>query len=752
MNRENQRANLNNPFINIPFSRGDLGAIEGGGGGRKLFTPITYQYRNSLISELNLSKEVLLPQLDEFPNALGTLIFKLRETAIAKSHRPTKVASEAGLQPAGHANIDEMLVAAHIGSFDALESVILDRDIQEINANLSAIESILPWSNERKVPTGKDSIISSESFIIRIFQYLGAEATQLNYRNVISMLRDGGVSYSEIPQYQGVSIIKVNNIEGIDSEVLESLISYPGIKYITPEPKYHCYPVSGDRERVDTEIRFEEPEIDLPIVAVFDTGVSGNASLLSPWIIDRDPYVLPPDTRFEHGTMVASLVAGARLINDEHVSIPSTRSLVYDVCGLEEDGSYVSDLILRISEAVGKKSDVKIWNISLGGESCRTQEFSEFAIALDKLSDQYGVLFVIAAGNYVELPRRFWPVSDPSNYNDIISSPAESIRALTVGSVNHVNAPATQVIAGEPAAYSRRGPGPVYTPKPDVVHAGGGVHYPWNAGIGSLKVISPNNTIVHSFGTSFAAPIVSSLAAHTWKAIDESDELNASPSLVKALIIHSAQLTSPDYSVIDRRYYGSGMPEGVLETLFDTDSSFTLVFQANLVPGMRWRKENYPIPDCLLVNGKFKGEIIITAVYSPPVDPNAGSEYVRANVELSFGVINNNSMTGKVPMENEKSQSGYEKAQIESGGKWSPVKIHRAVFKKGVEGDNWGVQAKATLRAFEAPLIEPLNVTIIVTLRSLDNDRRVYTDGVRALSSKNWLNHTIVNRVPINTN
>ena len=91
-----------------------------------------------------------------------------------------------------------------------------------------------------------------------------------------------------------------------------------------------------------------------------------------------------------------------------------------------------------------------------------------------------------------------------------------------------------------------------------------------------------------------------------------------------------------------------------MESLYDSDDSFTLVFQASLIPNMKWRKSNYPIPQCLIQDGKFKGEIIITASYNPPLDPNAGSEYVRANVELSFGVLDGESMKGKVPMEGEK--------------------------------------------------------------------------------------------------
>ncbi|MFX7752114.1 hypothetical protein ABTK01_20895, partial [Acinetobacter baumannii] len=74
---------------------------------------------------------------------------------------------------------------------------------------------------------------------------------------------------------------------------------------------------------------------------------------------------------------------------------------------------------------------------------------------------------------------------------------------------------------------------------------------------------------------------------------------------------------------------------------------------------------------------KFRGEVIITAVYAPPLDGNTGAEYVRANVELSFGTLDGDSIHSKVPLKGEDGTDGYEAAQVEHGGKWAPVKVHR---------------------------------------------------------------------------
>ncbi|PXC09359.1 subtilase, partial [Pseudomonas aeruginosa] len=98
--------------------------------------------------------------------------------------------------------------------------------------------------------------------------------------------------------------------------------------------------------------------------------------------------------------MVASLVIDSRHFNDGHDWFPPLQTKVYDVCALETGGSYMSDLEERLRSALKKRPDIKVWNISIGGNPCDEHLFSDFAHTLDKLSDEYNVLFVVAAGNY----------------------------------------------------------------------------------------------------------------------------------------------------------------------------------------------------------------------------------------------------------------------------------------------------------------------------------------------------------------
>lgn len=84
-------AKVTNPTLRIPFSSSDLGAIVNAGGGAKVLVDVTAEYRQGLVRNLTTSKHYLESKLSEYPGSLGTLVFKLRDQGIAKTHRPNKI-------------------------------------------------------------------------------------------------------------------------------------------------------------------------------------------------------------------------------------------------------------------------------------------------------------------------------------------------------------------------------------------------------------------------------------------------------------------------------------------------------------------------------------------------------------------------------------------------------------------------------------------------------------------------------------
>ncbi|WP_298272366.1 hypothetical protein [Geobacter sp.] len=200
---------------------------------------------------------------------------------------------------------------------------------------------------------------------------------------------------------------------------------------------------------------------------------------------------------------------------------------------------------------------------------------------------------------------------------------------------------------------------------------------------------------------------------------------------------------------------GFGQPGEVVETLYCDPNAFTLLFEADIKDGMDFEKFPYPIPDCLrTVDGKFRGEIIVTLCYSPPLDGQHGVEYCRANIDLSFGTYDlkadgKRHQHGVVPLEPGEKKLLYEAKLIEHGFKWSPVKVYRARFPKGVAGSDWRLKLNVLRRAGEAPPDIPQRAVVLVTLRGLDGADPVYEDGVRALTRVGWAAQVVSQPVQI---
>nr|WP_274706228.1 MULTISPECIES: S8 family serine peptidase [unclassified Pseudomonas] len=386
-----------------------------------------------------------------------------------------------------------MLVGASSESLNDLNRVILQRGTQKILHNLSVIEEIQPWSRQRRNPEGSVRLLEHGRAVLRLFQYQHDVFNAFNYETVQRTLKSFSLPFIEIAQGRGLPVFAIRDLDKIQDDHLELLLNFPGIRTVFAEPVFRprqavATPQSGENAAQASA------ELDgLPTVGVFDTGVSPSAKAIAHYVASRDTYVLPPDTNYEHGTAVGSLVAAGAHFNNKHAWLPSTPAMIHDVCALEVGGSNMSDLELRLSQAVRRRPDVKIWNISIGGDPCDESLFGDFAMTMDELSDKYQVLFVVAAGNYNDEPRRQWLT--PATLADRISCPGESVRSLTVGSISHINAADALTAIGHPAPYSRSGPGPVFTPKPDITHVGGGVHAPWNAGQASLLVLGPTDQL-----------------------------------------------------------------------------------------------------------------------------------------------------------------------------------------------------------------------------------------------------------------
>jgi serine protease AprX len=149
---ERGRAKRSNPIAHVTYQSRDLSGVEVTGGSTKELVPVTADLRHALQASMSQAGNVIAAEAGANPDIPGVMVIKLRDVAIAKSHRPTELIAAAGMPPAGHGQIDEMLVAVNPVSLAQLNNVLGQRDTKKIRANISAVESFEAWDIQRRLP------------------------------------------------------------------------------------------------------------------------------------------------------------------------------------------------------------------------------------------------------------------------------------------------------------------------------------------------------------------------------------------------------------------------------------------------------------------------------------------------------------------------------------------------------------------------------------------------------------------------
>lgn len=546
---------------------------------------------------------------------------------------------------------------------------------------------------------------------------------------------------------------------------------------IRPMPKLNVV-LDGLDSRAEIATKNPDEYDGNPILGILDSGV-GEIDQLAPWVdTSTSPYP-QEDMDRAHGTFVA----GIALYGDElegHPWIEGLPPKVVDSCILPDPNRLEcneDELVENIREAVAARSnEVKVWNLSVSINSpISNEEFSDFAQTLDEIQDEFGVLFCKSAGNCTAFLSGMEKLP--------LSAGADSVRALTVGSATHAKGKWDATEIGEASPFSRIGPGPQFIIKPEVSHFGGNAgRDPFGEavsnGVASFDLSGRTST---SCGTSFSTPRVSSLAANLAYSLDGDFD----PLLVKAMIVHSASfpaesLIPPDEKV---REMGFGIPASVPEILTDEPYEATVILRDTLRKGEIIDILDFPVPQSLAENGHFRGQIIVTLVTAPILDPSQGGEYCQSDLDIKLGTYDDlkdrdttkqtilnpigrsnsanlllaSSYSKKSLKKTDGDFSQRERMLIEYGNKYYPVKkyaidladLTNANKAKVVEGRHWYLKLKGTFRdaierkALLEGTIPEQEFCMIATIRDPKKIAPVYNDVAVFLDTYGFLHSTV---------
>lgn len=587
--------------------------------------------------ELKQRADCLQLSLDELEAEFSTrksspvpfsFIAKLQSDATAKSKREdiTNLFQQKSFGGVvGLTDTNKLIVA--LNSLEELKEI--SNRIKDYESNDYAISCIEDF--EEFVPY----IVKEEkecNYKIKLVDYQNYEQNLAMRRLLEYVLNKEGIDYIKTDYSEEYYIYKLRNLTEKALDNLEKTDIFNALFSIEPMPKYM---VSLDCLESDNDISIKQPEDEKEYITigVLDNGIA-NIPHLSPWM-DMKRWSPYPETSINptHGTFVA----GIALYGDEcegknwvsHKGLKIFDATVFPDTtkeGLDED-----ELIANIKDAIRLYHDkVKIWDLSISiTREVVDTKFSDFAIALDAIQDEYNVLICKSAGNC-----KNFTVNRPKGR---IHEGADSVRSLVVGSIAHEKGRYDYAEVNDPSPFSRVGPGPEYIIKPEISHYGG------NAGIDSsgkmvtsgVKSFSKDGELAQGVGTSFSTPRITALAAGIQQELNEEFD----PLLLKALITHSASYPEGmSVPVTERtKQVGFGIPKSVPEIIYNSPYEATLILRDNLAKGDKIDIMEFPMPDCLIRNGFYTGQIIATLVYDPILDPSQGIEYCQSNLDVKFG-------------------------------------------------------------------------------------------------------------------
>ena len=659
--------------------------ISGGGSPAKDFVPAT-EVRDVFFRGIDLLKERITLTADEHRVEATIARLRLRPRAIAKSHRHPSLFNR--LQVAGVQRPGDILALITQQSLNGLTDLVQYASPTQLT-QLSAVAEVVPY----EVPIERGEPRS----VVTLFDGSLDDGSSLRSRGLEDLNRRG----LQLKPYGKTQDSFTSSSLPLD----ETLRHMPWLRRVRPVMRLRSATQLSPHPIQPPNVLLSNQPLPLPIVGVIDTGIDTSIPWLHRLVVHRESHVPSTNADLSHGSLVGALAAsgGGFTLDPNHFPSSLARLLDIQVLGTGDYDAIDEDVLVAMVEDAVKRygpranplpnsvdQPVVVWNLSLAGTSTTSEAmFSQLAVELDRISEENGVVFTVAAGNYDQSPLRGWvPGHGPdhiANGEDRIAAPADAALSVSVGSLSDTSNSPTASPADHPSPFSRRGPGPGMLVKPDVVHYGGTCATNGQP-VGGIRGPYKNGSPLESIGTSFAAPRVAAQLAQLVEFLPEPE-----PELLKLLLLLSCT-SRGDHDTNKREsvnYYGFGVPETPVAILSCNPWECTVLLHGEIRPGRPLRVP-FPFPPSLEDHQQKRGSIRMALVYTPVLDSSKGSEYCQTNVTASLGrqFDDPTGHTGRYKREiNPIPQIGgtgvqHEEDLIEHGWKWSPTKVYERTFTR----------------------------------------------------------------------
>ena len=443
---------------------------------------------------------------------------------------------------------------------------------------------------------------------------------------------------------------------------------------------------------------------DAPIVGVIDGGYTGSRYSQAVAWRQIPPLVSNHAAAGDHGNKVSSLVVDAHLWSNR-LSLPQLQCRIGIVQAVPKIGSGIGlldgDIVSHIENAFKAHPDTHVWNLSANiDKDCDDYDVSDLGRGLAKISRENNKLLIVSAGN-----------RNAAGFK--IAPPADCESAIVVSGRTSDN---TGSVSGA-CTKSRMGYGPEGMLKPETS---------W---FSRHRVVGGD--VVQ--GTSFAAPLVSRLAAHTWSNLEDPN-----PDLVKALLLSACDLDAYQADL------GFGSPIKPEFPWVCPPNAAVLAWTATMSAQQRYYWTGIRIPPSLMKTGRFVGRAKLVGILCPEVSEE-GHHYFQNRLEtnLAFRKPKSDGKWENSPIVGCLNPNQKEVDARRDDNKWDPVRVYGSDFRKGVSVP--GVQPSLHVYArtywrdsfkYDGEYRKDLEskVSFVVVLESADPEADTYNEFRRIMA------------------
>jgi hypothetical protein len=529
------------------------------------------------------------------------------------------------------------------------------------------IEEILPYGPEDRQGQGvsEDDLAEADSLVVDIVIWPSADTPTATARvgRVRALLERDDAEELAVDQRPRYTVVRAR----AGSECIRNLLELSVVERVRTPPVPYLEPTTW---RFATEEDLPDPDrIDGVPIGLIDDEVMDHP-LLEPSIGTREALPAghgwsPPS---DHGTLVAGLL----VFGDIEACLAEDADWeglgpVHCMRVLEENPNVTGDAIFPtdapvhqvIEEAIRTLHDrhgVRIFNLSISDRySFAGPHLSLWSERMDELARELDAVIVVAAGNHgaTNLAAGESILDAYPKYlledGCRVAEPGAGANVLTVGALARHDAPqradgrtvpGDRAIAatGEPAPFTRSGPGAAGGIKPDVVHYGGNwvmndvdmVETRDHGVSGVSTLVSGGRFYGLANGTSYAAPRVTRVAAQILNRYP-----GASANLIRALIGSAVQpIASPD--TLDAKELRKLGGYGLLSDDYALESGrsrVALIYEGEIDPDTAVIHP-VPVPN-EFIEARGSRRIVVALAFDPEVR-RTRREYLTANMKFDL--------------------------------------------------------------------------------------------------------------------